>query len=60
MENQLIHSTNVYSMYSVCQAESHTTERAMASAIEKLTAIKLGKSLRMNKRPHTVRARALA
>lgn len=43
MEDQLIHSTNVYSMYSVCQAESHTTERAMASAVEKLTAIKLGR-----------------
>ena len=30
-------------MYPVCQAESHTTERAMASAVEKLTAIKLGR-----------------
>ena len=28
-------------MYPVCQAESHTTERTMASAVEKLTAIKL-------------------
>lgn len=43
MEDQLIHSANVYSTYSVCQAESHTTERAMASAVEKLTAIKLGR-----------------
>ena len=43
MEDQLIHSTNVYSMHPVCQAESHTTERAMASAVEKLTAIKLGR-----------------
>lgn len=43
MEDQLIHSTNVYSMYPVCQAESHTTERALASAVEKLTAIKLGR-----------------
>ena len=47
MEDQLIHLTNVYSMYAVCQAllcaESHKIETVTASAVEKLTAVKLGR-----------------
>lgn len=46
MEDQLIiHSTNVYLIYTMCQAllgaESHKIEEDMVSAIEKLTAIEL-------------------
>lgn len=48
MEDQfIIHSTNICSVYSVRQAligaERHKTEKDMASAIEQLTTIELGR-----------------
>lgn len=48
MEDQLtIHSTNVYLIYTMCQAllgaESHKIEEDMVSAVVKLTAIELGR-----------------
>lgn len=47
MVAQLMHSTNICSMHTMCQAllhaESHKIEKVMASAVERLTVVKLGR-----------------